>query len=62
MPRVSRRMAALCQDHGWSWYDLAGNCHLEIPGVLLIERSGANLSTPAAARVVRALLAPENAG
>jgi hypothetical protein len=73
MPRVSTRMAALCQEHGWSWYDLAGNCRLEIPGVLLIERSGneplkvparsgANLSTPEAARVVRALLAPENAG
>jgi hypothetical protein len=72
MPRVSSRMAALCQEHGWSWYDLAGNCRLEIPGVLLIERSGkepvkvparsgANLSTPEAARVVRALLAPENA-
>jgi hypothetical protein len=73
MPRVSPRMAALCQAHGWSWYDLAGNCRLEIPGVLLIERSGnepvkgqprsgANLSTPEAGRVVRALLAPENAG
>jgi hypothetical protein len=73
MPRVSPRMAALCQEHGWSWYDLAGNCRLEIPGVLLIERSGkepvkapprggANLGTPEAARVVRALLAPENAG
>ena len=66
-------MAALCQQHGWSWYDLAGNCRLEIPGVLLIERSGrepvkleprsgANLGTPEAARVVRALLAAENAG
>ena len=73
MPRVSPRMAALCQEHGWSWYDLAGNCRIEIPGVLLIERSGkepvkaqprsgANLSTPEAARVVRALLAAENAG
>lgn len=73
MPKVSPRMAALCQQHGWSWYDLAGNCRLEIPGVLLIERSGrepvtlqprtgANLGTPEAARVVRALLAPENAG
>jgi hypothetical protein len=73
MPRVSSRMAALCKEHGWSWYDLAGNCRLEIPGVLLIERSGnepvkapprtvANLGTPEAARVVRALLAPENAG
>jgi len=73
MPRVSSRMVALCQAHGWSWYDLAGNCRLEIPGVLLIERSGhgpvktqpragANLGTPEAGRVVRALLAPENAG
>lgn len=73
MPRVSPRMAALCQAHGWSWYDLAGNCRLEVPGVLLIERSGnepvklrprsgANLSTPEAGRVVRALLAPESAG
>ena len=73
MPRVSPRMASLCQQHRWSWYDLAGNCRLEIPGVLLIERSGrppvklesrsgANLGTPEAARVVRALLAPENAG
>lgn len=73
MPCLSPRMAALCQAHGWSWYDLAGNCRLEIPGVLLIERSGkepvktqprsgANLSTPEAARVVRALLVPENAG
>ena len=72
MPRVSPRMAELCHEYGWNWYDLAGNCRLEIPGVLLIERSGkepvkaqprsgANLSTPEAARVVRALLAPENA-
>lgn len=73
MPRVSPRMAALCHARGWSWYDLAGNCRVEIPGALLIERSGnepvsvqprsgANLSTPEAGRVVRALLAPENAG
>jgi len=73
MPRVSPRMAALCRQHDWSWYDLAGNCRLEIPGLLLIERSGreavtvarrpaANLSTAEAARVVRALLAPEHAG
>lgn len=73
MPRVSPRMAALCQENGWSWYDLAGNCRLDLPGILLIERSGkepvkvqprsgANLSTPEAGRVVRALLAPENAG
>ena len=73
MPRVSPRMAALCQQYGWSWFDLAGNCRLEIPGALLIERtgnepvkperrSGANLSTAEAGLVVRALLAPENAG
>lgn len=73
MPRVSPRMAALCRARGWSWYDLAGNCRLEIPGAILIERSGkepadvqprpaANLSTSEGGRVVRALLAPENAG
>jgi hypothetical protein len=73
MPRVSPRMAELCREHGWSWFDLAGNCRLEIPNVLLIERSGrqsqiavarsrANLGTPEAGRVIRALLAPENAG
>lgn len=73
MPYVSPRMAALCQQHGWGWFDLAGNCRLEIPGTLLIERVGqdpvrlvqrsaANLSSPEAGRVVRALLAPENAG
>ena len=73
MPYVSPRMAALCQQHGWGWFDLAGNCRLEIPGALLIERVGqepvrqvqrpaANLSGPEAGRIVRALLAPENAG
>ena len=73
MPYISPRMAALCEQHGWSWFDLAGNCRLEIPGAVLIERSGqervrldqpsgANLSSPEAGRVVRALLAPENAG
>ena len=73
MPYVSPRMATLCQQHGWSWFDLAGNCRLEIPGTLLVERSGqerirldqqsgTNLSSPEAGRVVRALLAPMNAG
>jgi hypothetical protein len=73
MPYVSPRMATLCQQHGWSWFDLAGNCRLEIPGAFLVERagrepmrldrpSGANLSSPEAGRVIRALLAPENAG
>jgi len=73
MPFVSPRLADLCVHHQWSWYDLAGNCHLEVPGVLYLERRGleseyrlprpkANLSTPETGRVVRALLAPRNAG
>ena len=32
MPRVSQRMAALCRSRGWSWYDLAGNCRLDVTG------------------------------
>jgi hypothetical protein len=72
MPRISRRMAELCRQQEWSWFDLAGNCRIEIGGVLLIDRSGrepvelpprdVNLGTPEAGRVVRALLAPENRG
>ena len=73
MPFVSPRLADLCVHHQWSWYDLAGNCHLEVPGALYLERRGleseyrlprpkANLSTPETGRVVRALLAPRNAG
>jgi hypothetical protein len=72
MPFVSPRVAELCVAHGWSWFDLAGNCRLDVPRVFLLERRGnepvharprasANLSTPEAARVLRALLAPENA-
>ena len=72
-PHVSPRMAELCQLHGWGWYDLAGNCRLHVPGAIHIERTGlaavhhpptprANLSTPQAARVLRALLALDNLG
>ena len=72
-PYVSTRLADLCRQYGWSWYDLAGNYHIEVPGLLYLERQGlppvheqprpkANLSTPEAGRVIRALLAPENAG
>jgi hypothetical protein len=72
-PHISPRMAELCEKHGWSWFDLAGNCRLVVPGALYIERTGltavharpkakANLSSAAAARVLRTLLAPENAG
>jgi hypothetical protein len=74
LPWVSPRVAELCTEHGWSWYDLAGNCRLDVPGLLRIERSGnapvhavprpvANLSTKEAARVMRALLfEPERIG
>lgn len=73
LPFVSERIAGLCAEHGWGWFDLAGNCRLDIPGVLRIERAGhapehkrprpaANLGTPEAGRVIRALLAPQNAG
>ena len=71
-PHISPRMAELCEEHGWSWFDLAGNCRLVVPGALYVERLGtaavhkrpkpkANLSSAAAARVLRALLAPQNA-
>lgn len=73
LPWVSPRMAGVCAEHGWSWIDLAGNCRLDIPGVMRIEHTGnspvhesprpmANLGTREAGRVIRALLAPENAG
>jgi hypothetical protein len=72
-PFISPRMAAVCVENGWSWFDLAGNCRIDVPGTLHLERVGqkpvhkrprpaANLGTAAAGRVVRALLAPENAG
>lgn len=73
MPSVSDRMADLCARHGWSWYDLAGNCRLDVPGVLHLQHRGhdpahgaprptANLGTAEAGRVIRALLATDNAG
>lgn len=73
LPFVSPRVAELCVEHGWSWYDLAGNHRLDIPGLLHFQHTGnepahkpprpiANLSTAEAGRVIRALLAPENLG
>jgi hypothetical protein len=73
LPTVSPRIAELCRRQGWSWLDLAGNCWLDAPGVLRVERSGVpprrvlrmragNLKTPAAARVIRVLLSPAQAG
>lgn len=48
-PFLPPRMAQLCQEHGWSWFDLAGNCHLSVPDAFQLERTGpkagANLST-----------------
>jgi hypothetical protein len=72
-PFVSQRLAEVCRQVGWSWYDLAGNCWLDVPGLLRIEKNGlppahrpprnkANLGTAAAARVMRALLTPAHAG
>lgn len=73
LPAVSPRIAELCAAHGWSWFDLAGNCRLDVPGLLSLQHSGrepvhaaprpvANLGTAAAGRVIRALLHPEHAG
>lgn len=73
LPFVSERLAELCTEHGWSWFDLAGNHRLDVPGLLRLEHTGnepvheqprptANLGTPEAGRVIRALLAPDNAG
>lgn len=73
LPTVSPRIAELCAEHGWSWFDLAGNCRLDVPGLLSLQHSGrepvhaaprpvANLGTAGAGRVIRALLHPEHAG
>jgi hypothetical protein len=73
LPSMSPRVAELCAKHGWSWYDLAGNHRLDVPGLLHLQHTGnkpvhripkpvANLSTPEAARILRALLAPGNGG
>ena len=73
LPWVSPRVAELCAEHGWSWFDLAGNHRLDVPGLLHLQRTGnqsvhvrprptANLSTREAGRVIRALLAPAHAG
>ena len=71
LPSVSPRVAELCEEHGWSWFDLAGNYRLDIPGLLHLQHTGnesvharvrptANLSTPEAGRIIRALLLPRN--
>ena len=71
-PVIGPRMADVCWDHGWGWFDLAGNVRISVPGILYLERQGdeskearppvrANLSTHASARIIRILLDPENA-
>lgn len=73
LPWVSPRVAELCAERGWSWFDLAGNHRLDIPGLFLLSHTGnksvqvrprliVNLSTREAGRVIRALLLPEHAG
>lgn len=73
LPWVSPRVAELCEEHGWSWYDLTGNYRLDIPGILHVRHTGnkpsqkqpsatVNLGTPEAGRVIRVLLASLNAG
>lgn len=73
LPFVSPRVAELCAEHGWSWYDLAGNHRIDVPGLLHLQHTGnapvhkqprptANLSTAESGRVIRALLALENLG
>jgi len=73
LPWVSPRVADLCAEHGWSWFDLAGNYRLDVPGLLHLRHTGnepvharprptANLGTREAGRIVRALLLPEHAG
>jgi hypothetical protein len=73
LPWVSPRVAELCAERGWSWFDLAGNYRLDVPGLLHLQHTGnksvqvrprpsANLSTREAGRVIRALLLPDHAG
>lgn len=73
LPWVSPRVAELCAEHGWSWFDLAGNHRLDVPGLLHLRSTGhesvhvrprptANLSTREAGRVIRAMLVPEHGG
>ena len=69
---VSPRTAELCAEQGLSWIDMAGNCRITGPGIHIertgnppatrLQRHGADLSSWAAARVLRALLAPECTG
>ncbi len=39
-PWISPRVAELCAERGWSWFDLAGNYSLDIAGLLHLRRTG----------------------
>ncbi len=39
-PLITNQMAELCEKHNWSWFDLAGNCWLNVPDGIFIERRG----------------------
>jgi hypothetical protein len=66
-PFVSPRLAEVCWDRNWGWFDLAGNYRIGVPGLLYLDCKGnqpvhrasrpeANLGSPEAARILRALL------
>ncbi len=70
---VSPRLADMCAKHGWSWFDLAGNCKINVPGHIYLERSGnkpvagkkisgANLGSDSSASVLRALMMTKHDG
>ena len=72
-PYVAPRLAEVCRDRGWNWFDLAGNCRLNVPNVIYLERTGhppllsrpgpkTNLGTTEASRLIRVLLANGNLG
>jgi len=67
-PRVPDSLREKLQEEGWGWMDGAGNAHLSVPGLILIDRSGhvpmppersaMNLGSSNALQVLRALLHP----
>jgi len=70
---VSPRLTEVCAERGWSWFDLAGNCNINVPGHIYLERSGnkpvagkkisgANLGSDSAASVLRALMMTNHDG
>lgn len=70
---VSPRLAKVCAERGWSWFDLAGNCNINVPGYIYLERSGnkpvagkktsgANLGSDSSASVLRALMMTKHNG